>query len=96
MKPTCFKIKPLAHIVAMSLLAITHGAIAQTQSKIVDLGTVSGATTAGAFREYEAEKGTATTVAPVQASLEATQPQSLITRDYISLSVTPIAEYTAL
>lgn len=96
MKPTCFKIKPLAHIVAMSLLAITHGAIAQTQSKIVDLGTVSGATTAGAFREDEAEKGTATTVAPVQASLEATQPQSLITRDYISLSVTPIAEYTRI
>ncbi len=96
MKPVSFRVKTLSHFIALSLLALTQTSIAQTQSKVVDLGTVSATTAAGAFREDEASKGTATAVAPVQASLEATEPQSLITRDYISLSVSPIAEYTRI
>src|SRR5450830_8070 len=39
---------------------------------------------------------TAAAVAPTQASMLATQPQSIITRDFIELSVTPTAEYSRI
>lgn len=38
----------------------------------------------------------ATAVAPTQASLKATQPQSIITRDFIELAVAPTAEYSRI
>src|SRR5437763_1811561 len=48
-----------------------------------------------AYRNGEAA-GAATTVAPTQASLQATQPQSAITREFIELSVAPTAEYSRI
>ncbi|GAB3452964.1 TonB-dependent receptor [Massilia terrae] len=39
---------------------------------------------------------TASAVAPTQASLSATEPQSIITRDFIELSVTPTTEYSRI
>lgn len=39
---------------------------------------------------------TASAVAPTQASLTATEPQSIITRDFIELSVTPTTEYSRI
>ena len=48
--------------------------------------------TAGAYRD--SGKGTASALAPTQASLEATQPQSIITREFIESAVAPTAEYS--
>lgn len=39
---------------------------------------------------------TASAVAPTQSSMVATEPQSIITRDFIELSVTPTAEYSRI
>jgi hypothetical protein len=39
---------------------------------------------------------TASAAAPTQSSLSATEPQSIITRDFIELSVTPTAEYSRI
>jgi iron complex outermembrane receptor protein len=39
---------------------------------------------------------TASAAAPTQSSLAATEPQSIITRDFIELSVTPAAEYSRI
>ena len=47
--------------------------------------------TTGAYRS--GEKG-ASALAPTQASLSATQPQSIITREFIESSVAPTAEYS--
>ena len=47
--------------------------------------------TTGAYRP--GEKG-ASALAPTQASLSATQPQSIITREFIESSVAPTAEYS--
>ena len=38
----------------------------------------------------------ASAAAPTQSSLSATEPQSIITRDFIELSVTPTAEYSRI
>jgi len=92
-----FKTKKLCEVIALTVLAATAGsASAQSavESKVVDLITIYGTTTNGALRPGDA--GTAAALAPVQASLEATQPQSIITRDYISLAVSPIAEYSRI
>jgi len=45
---------------------------------------------------YGKDKTTATGVAPTQAGLDATQPQSVITRDFIEQSVAPTAEYSRI
>lgn len=88
------RLTPCARLVSLALLSITVApAIAQ---QAVDLGTVGATAAAGAYRPGEAAKGTASAVAPTQASLEATQPQSIITREFIEQSVTPAAEYSAV
>jgi len=43
---------------------------------------------------YNKDKDSAAAIAPTQASLDATQPQSIITRDFIEKSVAPTAEYS--
>lgn len=45
---------------------------------------------------YSGDKEAASAVAPTQSSLMATQPQSVITRDFIERAVTPAAEYSAI
>ena len=46
----------------------------------------------GAYREKD--KDSAAALAPTQSSLEATQPQSIISREFIEKSVAPTAEYS--
>jgi iron complex outermembrane receptor protein len=70
--------------------------LAQSTSAPTDLGTVGASATAGAYRPDESKKGTASALAPTQASLLATEPQSIITREFIDLSVAPTAEYSRL
>jgi iron complex outermembrane receptor protein len=55
------------------------------------LPSVTITATSGAYR---AEKDTASAAAPTQSSLYATQPQSVITREFIEQSVAPTAEYS--
>jgi iron complex outermembrane receptor protein len=56
------------------------------------LPPVSVTAKTGAYRT--GDKDAATTIAPTQSSLEATQPQSIITREFIERSVAPTAEYS--
>jgi iron complex outermembrane receptor protein len=53
--------------------------------------TVTVTAKSGAYRN---DKDSASAVAPTQSSLEATQPQSIITREFIERSVAPTAEYS--
>jgi len=87
----------LAQLVSLAVLSLaaTPYAMAQT-TPAVDLGTIGATTAAGAFRSGESIKGTATAVAPTQSSLQATQPQSIITREFMDLSVAPTAEYSRI
>ncbi len=62
-------------------------------SGIVDLGTVSGSTANGS---YQGAAQTASSVAPAQAGLDSTQAHSLITRDFIEESSSPVAEFTRI
>ncbi len=94
-KQFAFQPKRLVQLVSLALLTIGTPQLSLAQTTPVDLGTIGASTAAGAFRE-EAVKGTATAVAPTQASLEATQPQSIITREFMDLSVSPIAEYSRI
>lgn len=60
----------------------------------VQFAPVSVTVQAGAYGT--AGRGTASAVAPTQASLDATQPQSIITREFIDLSVAPTTEYSRI
>lgn len=95
-KQARFQLKPTTRWMALALVTLTATPYATAQSNPIDLGTIGASTAAGAFRTDDAIKGTATAVAPTQASLEATQPQSIITREFMDLSVSPIAEYSRI
>ena len=58
--------------------------------------TVVVSATAGAYRSSDTAAGSASAMAPTQASLLATEPQSVITREFIELSVAPTAEYSRI
>ncbi|MCG2585786.1 TonB-dependent receptor [Massilia sp. TS11] len=91
--PTPPRRLPLPLLIASALLTLQ----AQAADPAVPEGglqTVVVSATNGSYRKDESDKGTATAVAPTQASLDATQPQSIITREFIELSVAPTAEYT--
>lgn len=89
--------KRLAYLVSLAVLSLATAPQLHAQTATaVDLGTIGATTSAGAFRTAEAIKGTATAVAPTQASLQATQPQSIITREFMDLSVAPTAEYSRI
>jgi iron complex outermembrane receptor protein len=97
LKTSAPKPQRLAQLVSLAVLSLaaTPNAMSQT-APAVDLGTIGATTAAGAFRPEESIKGTATAVAPTQSSLQATQPQSIITREFMDLSVAPTAEYTRI
>ncbi|MES2149490.1 MAG: TonB-dependent receptor [Pseudomonadota bacterium] len=61
-----------------------------------EMATVVISAKAGAYRADETAKGSASAVAPTQSSLQATEPQSIITREFIELSVAPTAEYSRI
>jgi len=93
-----FPSKPqhLAALVSLAMLSLASSQVSAQTAPAVDLGTIGASTAAGAFRSSDAIKGTATAVAPTQASLQATQPQSIITREFMDLSVAPTAEYSRI
>lgn len=64
---------------------------ANSKEPVAKLETVVVTASKGAYRA--GEKG-ASALAPSQASLDATQPQSVITREFIESSVAPTAEYS--
>jgi iron complex outermembrane receptor protein len=64
------------------------------EAATLQLAPVSVTVKAGAYGT--AVKGTAASIAPTQASLDATQPQSIITRDFMNLSVAPTTEYSRI
>jgi iron complex outermembrane recepter protein len=92
------KLSTVSSALALALLSMgaANLALAQTSTEATDLGTIGATTAAGAYRSGTALKGTASAVAPTQSSLQATQPQSIITREFIELSVAPTAEYSRL
>jgi iron complex outermembrane recepter protein len=99
MKTTpAFQLKPFVQLMSVALLSLgTHTFVAaQKAPAIVDLGTIGASTSEGAFRAEVAGKNTATAIAPTQSSLQATQPQSIITREFMDLSVAPTAEYSRI
>ena len=62
----------------------------------VDLGTVGGAAGAASNASVYAEKGTAQAMAPTQSSLNATEPQSIISREFIVESTAPTGNYATI
>ena len=89
----------LAVAVALAMLSMSAVAAAEPNSADAPGGamqTVIVSATSGAYRPKEAASGTASAVAPTQSSLQATQPQSVITREFIELSVAPTAEYSRI
>lgn len=97
-----FLLKKITHIMPFkqsiltaSIVAIFH---ANANSQVVaseepqKLPPVSVTAKTGAYRT--GEKDAASAVAPTQSSLEATQPQSIITREFIERAVAPTAEYS--
>lgn len=97
-KISAFQPKTLVQLVSMAMLslAVSPYSSAQTAAVPTDLGSIGATTAAGAYRPEEAAKGTASAFAPTQSSLKATQPQSIITREFIDLSVAPTAEYSRI
>lgn len=78
----------------LSLLASAIQIAYAQDAASVQLAPVSVTVKAGAYGT--AAKGTASAMAPTQASLDATQPQSIITREFIDLSVAPTTEYSRI
>ena len=87
--------KPCVQIAfALSTLALCIQTAYAQQVAMVELAPVSVTVQSGAYGT--AAKGTASSIAPSQASLDATQPQSIITRDFMDLSVAPTTEYSRI
>ena len=62
----------------------------------VDLGTVGGSGGAATQTSVNANSGTAAAVAPTQANLSATQPQSIISRAFIENSTPPTGNFNTI
>ena len=82
--------KSLPPCLAMSLIACSVQCA--YAADVNDLGVVGTQATTGAA----APASKAATVAPTRASLEATQPQSIISREYIENSTSPVADFSAI
>ncbi|MES2129156.1 MAG: TonB-dependent receptor [Pseudomonadota bacterium] len=94
MKPTSHPSRTkLATVVSLALINLP--AMAGDAADAGAIQTVIVSATTGAYRAGEVA-GSASTVAPTQSSLQATQPQSVITREFIELSVAPTAEYSRI
>jgi iron complex outermembrane receptor protein len=80
-----FKKTPVAALVMLAFAGVSSAVWADT----VNLGTVGGASGATSNENIYAEKGTASAVAPTQANLTATEPQSVISRSFIEEMTPP-------
>lgn len=91
-----FSRKPFVQILSVAIFSISgsHLSFADT----VDLGTVGGTSgaVAGSTTSIRAEKGTAAAVAPTQANLSATEPQSFISREFIEQSTPPNGNFNTI
>ncbi len=85
-----FPTSTLARHIALALTALSFGLPARA-AEAAPAQTITVVAKSGA---YLGEKNTAAAVAPTQSSLQATQPQSIITREFIEQSVAPTAEYS--
>jgi iron complex outermembrane receptor protein len=81
----------------ITLLLLTTASFG-ARADSVDLGTVGGASGSGAAdtSSVTAEEGTAAAVAPSQANLSATEPQSFISRAYIENSTPPTGNFNSI
>jgi iron complex outermembrane receptor protein len=97
-KTSVFQPKTLVQLISVAMLSLAASpySAAQTAAVPTDLGSIGATTAAGAYRPEEAAKGTASAIAPTQSSLKANQPQSIITREFMDLSVAPTAEYSRI
>jgi iron complex outermembrane receptor protein len=86
-----FKASILASSIVAALGSLSAPAAFAADVNVLDPVTVS--VKSGAYRN-DNDKNSASAVAPTQSSLEATQPQSIITREFIEKSVAPTAEYS--
>jgi iron complex outermembrane receptor protein len=88
----------LAAFVSLAILSMMARAADPEVSDVPSgpIQTVVISARAGAYRSKDPAAGTASAVAPTQASLLATEPQSVITREFIELSVAPTAEYSRI
>jgi len=88
--------KLLPALIAMAALTLSMPGVALADT--VELGTVGGSSGSGAATttSLTAEKGTAASVAPTQANLRATQPQSVISRAFIEESVAPTGNFNTI
>jgi len=69
------------------------GVVSTDSSGLVKIGSVNASTTNGT---YQGANQTASAVAPTQAGLDSTEAHSLITRDFIDESASPVAEFTRI
>ena len=85
----------LSHALSVSLLslAVPHAAFAQES---VNLGAVGAQTGAGQIVEVTAKRDSVAAVAPTQANLTATEPQSVISRAFIEQSVAPTGNFNTI
>ena len=89
--------RAIAAACCTAMAATPYAALAQSSSAAaasdspVKVEQIVITATTGAYRP--GEKG-ASALAPTQASLSATQPQSIITREFIESAVAPTAEYS--
>ena len=82
--------------IALLSLATLSMASANALADTVDLGTVGGSGGAATTTSVKAERGTAASVAPTQASLSATEPQSIISRAFIEDSTPPTGNFNTI
>ena len=83
-------------MLSASILALMHTTVSAQAVATADepqkIMPISITAKTGAYRKDE--KNSASAMAPTQASLDATQPQSVITREFIESAVAPTAEYS--
>jgi len=89
------RLKSLSRLVSLALtgVAVVPAVMADDS---VNLGTVGAQTGASEVIEVSAKRGTASAVAPTQANLEATQPESIISRSFIEEMVAPTGNYNTI
>lgn len=90
-----FKQRALCRALSLALLSASASSVVMADDA-VDLGTVGSAAGASQVISVVAKKGTAAAVAPTQANLSATQPESIISRSFIEESVAPTGNFNTI
>jgi iron complex outermembrane recepter protein len=97
MTTTRYPRRRLAVLIPLALSSISAHAAAATPAPADEADAAPIATVVVSARTGDyLGNHSASAAAPTQSSLSATEPQSIITRDFIELSVTPTAEYSRI